>query len=484
MKTPVYQIHTDQEQLTAIFDKTGDISRNFLNGIGELATTSHAPQPELLQLQPEGKGALAALEEFQLRFGDSLVASTGPRYWGFVTGGATPAAIMGDWLAGVYDQNPQALTGHGDISARIEVEAISLFLDLLNLPHTFSGGFVTGATMSNFTCLAVARQWIGRKYGKDLAREGLAGFGGLHILSATPHSSAIKALAMLGIGSSNVISIATPGGSRESMDMASLEEAARGLQGKPFIVISSAGTVNSGDFDDFKAIAELKKRYDFWWHIDGAFGAFAACSPEYGHLLDHWELADSITVDCHKWLNVPYENAVYFIKKEHLQLQVESFQNSNAPYLGDLANNFSYLNVLPENSRRLRALPVWFGLVAYGKEGYRGIVENCIRLARELGQFIEEHEAFELVTPVRLNIVAFTLKGAEAALVDEFLHRLNARGKVFMTPLNFRGRKGFRAALVNWRTTDADISLAKDELAAVLGELRAAHQATPGQRWH
>jgi glutamate/tyrosine decarboxylase-like PLP-dependent enzyme len=471
----------DQEQLSTLFEKAGELSLSYLMQIGNIPTTSGAPIPAVRQLHKEGNGTIPALAEFQDRFGDSLVASTGPRYWGFVTGGSTPASIVGDWLASVYDQNPQALTGQGDVSARIEVETVSLLLDLLGLPPSFSGGFVTGATMSNFTCLAVARQWLGRKHRQDIAREGLAGLNQLNILSATPHSSAIKALAMLGIGSNKVIAVDTMGGEREAIDLASLESMATKLNGAPFILISSAGTVNSGDFDDFTAIAKLREKFDFWWHIDAAFGAFAACSPKHDHLLANWENADSITVDGHKWLNVPYENAVYFIKKEHHKLQVESFQNSNAPYLGDLTENFSFLNVLPENSRRLRALPVWFGLVAYGRKGYREIVENCIRLAKELGEIIEGHEAFELVLPVHLNIVAFTLKNVEDALIEQFLTLINSRGKVFMTPLSFRGRKGIRAALVNWRTTDADLQIVKDELEAVWVQLKVG-QKTAGKQ--
>ena len=157
-----------------------------------------------------------------------------------------------------------------------------------------------------------------------------------------------------------------------------MEDHIQTLNGAPFILISSAGTVNTVDFDDFAAIRKLKEKYNFWWHIDAAFGGFAACSDTYKYLVRDWEYADSITVDCHKWLNVPYESAVFFIKEEYKLLQVETFQNSNAPYLGDPLESFNYLNFLPENSRRLKALPAWFSLMAYGKDGYRDIVENSI----------------------------------------------------------------------------------------------------------
>ena len=231
--------------------------------------------------------------------------------------------------------------------------------------------------------------------------------------------------------------------------------------------------MNTVDFDDFRAIAELKKRYDFWWHIDAAFGGFAACSPAHKHLLAGWEEADSITVDCHKWLNVPYESAVFFVKEKHRLLQVETFQNSNAPYLGDPLDNFSYMNFLPENSRRLKALPAWFTLVAYGKEGYQKIVEDCIAHAKQLGDFVKESPYFELLAPVRLNTVCFTLAGeANQEKLAGFLSRLNDTGKVFMTPTVYNGKKGIRAALVNWRTCSADITLVTELMAVTAEQLR------------
>ena len=257
--------------------------------------------------------------------------------------------------------------------------------------------------MSNFTCLAAARQWYGKQLGKDFAKEGLR--ENLNILTATPHSSALKALSLLGIGSNNICKIKIIEGNREAIDIADLKEKLKALNGTPCILIASAGTVNTVDFDDFDAISKLKEQYNFWLHIDAAFGGFAICSTSHKHLLKGWENADSITVDCHKWLNVPYENAVFFVKEKHNLLQVESFQNSNAPYLGDPFENFSYLNFLPENSRRLKALPVWFSLIAYGKNGYKYIVENNIHLANQFGQFIEHSQHFKLLAPVRLNTV-------------------------------------------------------------------------------
>jgi glutamate/tyrosine decarboxylase-like PLP-dependent enzyme len=217
------------------------------------------------------------------------------------------------------------------------------------------------------------------------------------------------------------------------------------------------------------SIAALQKKYNFYWHIDAAFGGFAACSPEYKHLLSGWENADSITIDCHKWLNVPYDSAVYLVNKKHTKIQMATFQNSNAPYLGNPQENFSYLNFGPENSRRLRALPAWFSLLAYGKKGYQYIVENSITMAQQFGKYIEQQPVFELLAPVRLNTVCFTL--VDANKVQPLLNKLNESGKVFMTPTVYEGKKGIRAAFVNWRTTSNDIQIAIDEMERIINEL-------------
>jgi len=459
-------LNTDQQNLDVLLTAVKQQGIDYLNHIQERPTSSSAEVGIVYDLNEEGIGAKNALAQFNQRFEPVMVASSGPRYWGFVTGGTTPAAIAGDWLSTIYDQNTQSAKGTGDISAVIELETIQLLLSLFNLPKDYFGGFVTGATMSNFTCLAVARQWIGKQLSKDFAREGVSGT--IKVLSATPHSSSVKSLSMLGLGSGNFIQVKVMEGNREALDVADLELKIKALNGEPFILISSGGTVNTVDFDDFEAINTLKEKYNFWWHIDAAFGGFASCSPRYRHLLKGWENADSITVDCHKWLNVPYESAVFFVKEKHQLLQVETFQNSNAAYLGDPMENFSYLNFLPENSRRLKALPAWFTLTSYGKKGYQEIVESNIEMALLFAGFINNHPVFELLAPVRLNTVCFSL--TDESLVVTFLEKLNMKGKVFMTPTFYNGKKGIRAAFVNWQTSVADVKLATNAMLEILAE--------------
>lgn len=457
------QLQNDLINLDKILETVKLQGLDYLTKLSERPTASKATIQSNDTLNEIGLGSIDTLKIFNEKFEKLIVASTGPRFLGFVIGGATPASIVGDWLSTIYDQNSQAIKGQGDISAIIEIETIKLLLDLFNLPKNFIGGFVTGATMSNFTCLATARQWIGTQSGKDFAKEGIT--EKINILSALPHSSVIKSLSMLGIGSNNFERVKVEKGNRESIDIEDLKLKIKELNRRPFILITSAGTVNTVDFDDFKAISKIKENHNFWWHIDGAFGAFAALSPKYKHLMNGWQNGDSITIDCHKWLNVPYENAVFLVKEKYKMLQTETFQNSNAAYLGNASEDFNYLNFLPENSRRLKALPVWFSLMAYGKQGYQDIVENSIEMASNFSQFIENSKAFELLAPTRLNNVCFTLFGYENQdKVSDFLINLNKTGKVFMTPTVYNNKNGIRASFVNWRTTKQDIEIIVNEM--------------------
>ncbi|MBE8725370.1 pyridoxal phosphate-dependent decarboxylase family protein [Flavobacterium hungaricum] len=463
-------LHQDLNDFENILEKAKQQGIDFLNNLENIPTSTTYKIDPKRSLNETGLGSVEALKEFNQRLAPLMVSSPGPRYWGFVTGGSTPASIAGDWLAAVYDQNPQGVNGQGGTAALIEFETINLLLQLLDLPDTFLGGFVTGATMSNFTSLGVARQWFGAQFGKDFAKNGIS--EKINILTATPHSSSVKSLSMLGIGSHNFTLVKTIEGNREAVDIQDLEKNIQALNGKPFILISSAGTVNTADFDDFNAISKLREKYKFWWHIDGAFGGFAAVSEKYKHLIEGWEGADSITIDCHKWLNVPYESAFYLINKEHINLQIETFQNSNAPYLGNALENFNYLNFLPENSRRLRALPVWFSLVAYGKEGFCDLIEKSTSLALHFGNALIEQDSFELLAPIRLNNVCFTLKGDHnQEKVSSFLTALNDRGNVFMTPTVYQNRKGIRASFVNWRTAENDIKIVIEEMKETLLDL-------------
>lgn len=437
----------------------------FLQGLEE-RPVNNPPLPIAPSALPaQGLGAKEALALFTQTYSAALTGSAGPRYFGFVTGGSTPAALMGDWLTSAYDQNASDTTSAA--AAHIETNAVALLRELLGLPADFSGLFVTGATLSNFVGLAIGRQWWGHQHGVDIAAQGLMGLPPLRVLSGTPHSCIYKSLAMLGLGRACVQRVATLP-NREAIDVAALKQALAAQAGQPCVVVANAGVVNTVDFDDFAAIAELKREFNFYLHIDAAFGGFAACSPRYRALLAGWHAADSIAVDAHKWLNVPYDSAVQFTR--HLPLQVEVFQNATAAYLG-APNAADALHRVPENSRRLRALPAWLSLMAYGAAGYREIVESCCDCAALLGQRIAASPQFQLLAPVRMNVVAFTLRFAVEApptseQVAAFLQRLRASGQVFLTPTTYQNTPGMRAAFSNWRTTPHDVDVAWQALLA------------------
>ncbi|MEL7159458.1 MAG: pyridoxal-dependent decarboxylase [Bacteroidota bacterium] len=443
------QCFRDEDRLAELLDQARDYLLSFRSD-AEWPTGSTLAEYPVQHLADLGAGAQDAMSVFKEQWSPYLVASPSDRYLGYVTGGTTPAALVGDLLTAGLDQNPQDIKGFGDVSAAIEQTTVGMLLDLFGLPREhFNGGFVTGATMSNFTGLAVARQWVGQRLGYDVATDGLQ--GPIAVLTAVPHSSATKALSLLGLGKRNIGYVATLD-NRECMDLADLREKLAALPpGVPAIVIASGGTVNTVDFDDFLGLDELKDEFDFWLHVDAAFGGFATLHPDYTHLLGGWAAADSICVDNHKWLNVPYDSGCWFIRKEHLSLQIATFQNANAAYLGEPGDHFSYLNVGPENSRRLRALPAWFTLVAYGREGYEDIVRRCIDTARDLGLTLDAHPDWELLAPVHLNVVAFAPRNADAATVDRISQVLNERGRYFLTPTTLFGRRGLRAAFVNWQ---------------------------------
>ena len=314
--------------------------------------------------------------------------------------------------------------------------------------------------MSNFVGLALARQWIGHQRGINFAEKGLSGTEPIQIFSATPHSSIYKSLSMLGMGRETITSVpCLP--NRESIDISALEDFLKNQNGQPCIVVANAGTVNTVDFDDLAAIAALKTRYKFWLHVDAAFGGFAACSPKYRSLVEGIDLADSITIDAHKWLNVPYDAAIQFTR--HLELQAEVFQNA-AVYLGQEISSSNFVHLTPENSRRLRALPSWFSLMAYGKEGYTEIVERNCQLAEWLGKEIDGSDIFKLLAPVHLNGICFTFKKGEGTasfeLVKAYLKKLKEKGDVFLTPTVYKGTPAIRVSIANWKTSPKDVEIA------------------------
>jgi glutamate/tyrosine decarboxylase-like PLP-dependent enzyme len=402
------------------------------------------------ELPDEGEGALAALTEL-VAGADVATRSSGPRFFHFVTGGTTPAALGADWLASLLDQNSFSAVS-SPYGAQLEAVAIRWLLELFELPRDWGGVLTTGATMANFVGLACARRWWAEQHGVDLDEQGFAELPPVPVFSSEyVHASARKALAMLGIGRESV----------QVVDPADLGRSLEELDGAPAILIGNAGDVNTGDFDPIGRMADLAERHGAWLHVDGAFGLFARVTPRAAALAEGVERADSVIADGHKWLNVPYDCGFAFVRDQ--ELLREPFRLTAAYLPSDESPS-------PEASRRARALAVWATLRAYGRTGHRAMVERHLDLAQRLSQRVDEAPELERLAETKLNIVCFRFRpeGVAEIDLDQFNLALGqdvlADGRVFFGTTRYRGKVAFRPAIVNWRTEERDVDLLVDVL--------------------
>jgi glutamate/tyrosine decarboxylase-like PLP-dependent enzyme len=411
-------------------------------------------------LPENGDGALVALAEL-VGGADIATRSSGPRFFHFVTGGTTPAALGADWLTSLLDQNAFSATS-SPYGTQLEGVAVQWLLELFELPRDWGGVLTSGATTANFVGLACARRWWAEQHGVDIDERGFAGLPAVPVFSSEyVHASARKALAMLGLGRESV----------QVVDAEQLESALRGLAGAPAIVIGNAGDVNTGDFDPIDRLAGLASEHNAWLHIDGAFGLFARLSPRTSALAEGVDRANSVIADGHKWLNVPYDCGFAFVRDE--QYLGPPFRLA-APYLpsDELPG--------PEASRRARALAVWATLRAYGRSGYRAMVERHVELAQRLSARVDAEPELERLADTKLNIVCFRVR--PPGLGEEELDELNSAlgrdvledGRVFFGTTRYDGKVAFRPAIVNWRTDEQDVDLLVD----VLLELAQARRAS------
>jgi glutamate/tyrosine decarboxylase-like PLP-dependent enzyme len=266
---------------------------------------------------------------------------------------------------------------------------------------------------------------------------------------------------MLGLGRAAVERLPQES-DRERVDLAALERRLIELQGQPVIVVGNAGTVTTGDFDDLEAVGGAARRHGAHFHVDAAFGMFAALSRRHKHLLRGIELADTIASDAHKWLNVPFDSGFLFTR--HRRAQMQMFKSVSSYLSQPTAEVFNPQHLTPETSRRLRALPAWVTLRAYGRNGYSALVERCCGYADELGRRIGTEPDFECVAPVRFNVVCFRLLTENGAASDQehqaFIERLVQDGRVFVTRSFFKGAPCVRLAFLNWRTNLRDLDIA------------------------
>ncbi len=415
-------------------------------------------------LPDEGSGAIQALEELIRKGLDGAVNSAGPRFFHFITGGSTPAALGADWLTTTLDQMAYAWVS-SPLATKLELISLSWLKDLFGLPTDWGGIITTGTTMANFVSLAAARQWWGEKHGIDVAEQGLMSLPKVPVFSSgIIHPSTVKALGMIGVGRSSVRKFIQD--STGSLDIQALEYALKDLDGLPSIIIATAGEPNAGAFDPIAQLVELAQNYNAWLHVDGAFGLFARLSSNNAGLIAGVEHAHSVTVDGHKWLNVPYDCGFAFLSDAFLLGRV--FTHS-AEYLPSPTDREPVMGALgPEMSRRARALPVWATLRAYGRKGITEMVERHMDLAKYLAKLVDDAPDFERLADVPLNVVCFRYNPGE--LNEDKLNKINQAigeaiiedGRIYMGTTKYCDKVAFRPAIVNWRTRYEDVKLIID----------------------
>ena len=457
----------ERDQLDAALELAAAMAQGYLKQIGDervLSPDAEAAMGRWSDPMPEeGVGALRTLTELGERAREAATRSSGPRFFHFVMGGGTPATLGADWLTSAYDQ-PAYAWASSPFAARLEQVAIDWLRQLFELPPDFGGVLTTGATMANFVGLTAARNWWGERLGVDVEEQGVGRLPPPVILSrGYLHPSAVQAVGMLGFGRGNIRRLARDEIGR--LDLRALERELKQATA-PAIVIANAGEVNAGDFDPIADVADLCKEYSAWLHVDGAFGLFARITPGTRALTEGVERADSVISDGHKWLNVPYDCGFAFVREME---RLPRALNVGAPYLpssDDPHPNFGFIS--PENSRRARALAVWATLRAYGRAGYREMVERHVRLARHLADRIDASPELERLADVPLNIVCF--RAHPPGVSEERLNELNTRlgdalradGRVFVGTTTYAGKTALRPAIVNWRTEVHDVELIVD----------------------
>jgi glutamate/tyrosine decarboxylase-like PLP-dependent enzyme len=418
-------------------------------GADELRARLGGPLPDGPTDPAEVVAQLAKLAD------DGLVASAGPRYFGFVVGGSLPAALAADWLAATWDQNA-GLFVLSPAAATVEDVAADWLVDLFGLPATTSTGFVTGGTMANFTGLAAARHHVLAAAGWDVERDGLVGAPPVEVVvGAERHITLDMALRYLGFGSGRLRVV--PADEQGRMRAELLAEALAACQG-PTIVCAQAGNVNTGAVDRLAPIFDAAADRDAWVHVDGAFGLWAAASPALRHLVAGLERADSLAVDAHKWLNVPYDSGLAFVTRP--DAHQAAFTKVAAYMLAGQTGERDADAFTPEASRRARGLPIWAALRSLGRAGVAELVERCCRHARRFAAAFDQADGVEVLNEVALNQVLVRFRdpgGDHDGRTREVVRRIQDDATLWLGGTAWHGMAAMRLSVSNWRTSDEDV---------------------------
>lgn len=450
--------------------RAADLASDFLETLPERRVGSLATVEEMRAalggpLREEGASAEEVLEQLATASDPGIVATAGPRYFGFVVGGTLPVAVAADWLTSSWDQNA-GLFVLSPANSVAEETAGGWLRELFGLPENASVGFVTGCQAANFSALASARHALSARAGWDVEARGLFGAPEIEVVvGGEAHVTIHTALQMLGLGRERVHRVAIDDQGR--MLPESLAATLKPLVGRPTLVCAGAGNVNSGAFDPLEAIADLTERHGAWLHVDGAFGLWAAASPRHRALVRGLGRADSWATDAHKWLNVPYDSGLVFCAHPGAH---RAALTAHADYLEQTAGRerdpFEWA---PEFSRRARGFAVWAALRHLGKSGVAELVDRCCRHAEQFASELATPGRIEILNEVVLNqvLVRFHAPVAAAsadretvddAYTREVIRRVQVDGTCWLSGTTWNGRAAMRISVSNWSTTTADVA--------------------------
>jgi glutamate/tyrosine decarboxylase-like PLP-dependent enzyme len=386
----------------------------------------------------------------------ATMATAGPRFFGFVIGGALPVTVAAQWLATAWDQN----TGLYRVTpgtAEIERVALRWLLDVLHLPPDCSGAFVTGATMANFTALAAARHAVLANRGWDVERDGLFGAPGITVVvSEEVHPTLTKALGLLGLGRERVHRVPVDDQGRMRADLLPK------LSG-PAIICAQAGNVNTGAIDPLTEISGYAKQHGAWLHVDGAFGLWAAAAPDLQRQVLGIEKADSWATDAHKWLNVPYDSGVAFVRNAHALQETMSIHAAYLP--GSPIRDPS--DFTPELSRRARGVEIWAALRTLGRHGVADLISRSCRHARRFAEVLRA-EGFEILNDVVLNQVLVSF--GDPARNERVITAIQRDGTCWCGGTVWQGKSAMRISVCCWATSEEDV---ERSLAAIIRVAKA-----------
>ncbi len=425
-----------------------------------------SPDPAALQrlselditLPDQGIDPQAILKTLDEVGSPATVTSAGGRFFGFVIGGSLPATVAAQWLAAAWDQNA-GLRAASPISAKIEEVAGGWLLDVLGLPADAGVGFVTGATMANFTALAAARHALLKRRGWDVEAQGLFGAPPITVIVGNEvHVSVLKALSMLGLGRERLTRVPVDGQGRMRADALSIKD-------ENTIVCVQAGNVNTGAFDPAGEIHEIAQRSGAWVHVDGAFGLWALACPDRTYLAEGVAQADSWATDAHKWLNVPYDSGLAFCRNEE---DLRAAMSSSAAYLltGETREPFHYT---PELSRRARGVEIWAGLLSLGRKGLADLIERDCQMAERFASRLAA-AGCKILNDVCLNQVLVSFGDAETT--NKVIAAVQNDGTAWFGGTVWQGQTAMRISVSGWATSQDDVDRSVE---SIMRAVQAAH---------